>query len=151
VAEREHQKITVIAYLDPISRPSTVEVWTSAELWQRRHSPPCTFRSSGGARGPTEAQSNGLADVDYSHAEFLGSAVDRQIALDSVVIRSEVAVIDRPVFACGLERSTLEVALTLASGHGTPQRRDSAEAAGALRVASVLPSSSPGCGDSGNS
>jgi len=70
--------------------------------------------------------------------EVVEVPADTDFALDRVVVRREVRVVDRPVFAGALERPPLEIALAEAERHGVPQHGLPAHAAGALGIEAGL-------------
>ena len=71
--------------------------------------------------------------------ETVPIAAQTDFPLDRLVVRGDVLVVDRPVFAGAFERAALEVALAESQRHRIPQHRLSADAAASLRVEPFLP------------
>ena len=70
--------------------------------------------------------------------EAVAVAADADFALDGVVVRRDVLVVDRPVLSGAVVGLPLEVALAESQGDGVPQHRLSADAAAALGIKSRL-------------
>ena len=70
--------------------------------------------------------------------EAVAVAADTDLALDPVVVRRDVLVVDRPVLAGAVEGAPLEIALAEPKRHGIPQHGLAADAAAALGVEAFL-------------
>ena len=65
-------------------------------------------------------------------------AADAHFALDAIIVRLHVGVIERPVFACAIVLAAFEIALAEAQGDGVPQHGFAAQAAAAFAIESRL-------------
>ena len=70
--------------------------------------------------------------------EMIEISADTHLALDAVIVRRDIGVIERPVFSGPVVLAAFKIALAESKRHGVPQLRFAAQAAAALAIVAGL-------------